>query len=91
MSHMQCECDMNMMMSCLHHANVKQTIMMWCSSNVDTNDIMPPHSNMNATDIMMMWFALYANPSAVTSGMHDACMHACMAHMLYVELTHLSI
>ena len=43
-SHIQCEHDENMMMSCLHHANVKQTMMMWCSSNANTNDIMPPHS-----------------------------------------------
>ena len=43
-SSMQCEHDENTMMSCLCHADVKQTMMMWCSCNVNTNDIMPPHS-----------------------------------------------
>ena len=46
MSHVQCKCDEIMMMSYLHHANAKQTMMMWCSSNVNTYDIMPPHSYM---------------------------------------------
>ena len=41
---MQCECNENMMMSCLHHADVKQTMMTWSSSNVNTNYVMPPHS-----------------------------------------------
>ena len=27
-------------------------------------------------DVMMTWFASYANPSDVTLGMHDACIHA---------------
>ena len=27
--------------------------------------------NANTNDIMMTWFALYLNPSDVTSGMHD--------------------
>ena len=41
---MQCAHDANMMMSCLHHANTKQTMMTWCSGNANTNDIMPHHS-----------------------------------------------
>ena len=52
------------MMSCLHHPHVMQT--MWCSFNVKTNDVMTPHSympqwNVNASDIMVMCFAPYAN------------------------------
>ena len=39
---------------------------------------------------MMIWFTVYANHSDVMSGMCDACMHACMVHMLYVKLVHLS-
>ena len=40
--------------------------MMWCSCNMNTNDVMPPHSyvhkwNENDDDIMMKWFALYVN------------------------------
>ena len=54
------------MMSCLHHPHVMQTMMMWCSFNVKTNDVMTPHSympqwNVNASDIMVMCFAPYAN------------------------------
>ena len=45
--------------------------------------------NVNAADIMMTWFALYANLSYIISGIHN--MHVCMAHMFYVELVHLSI
>ena len=43
MSHMQFEHDENMMMACLCHANVKQTMMMLCSGNANTNDVMPHH------------------------------------------------
>ena len=43
-SHMQCEHYEDMMMSCLCHANVKQTMITWCSGNVNTNDTMPHHS-----------------------------------------------
>ena len=43
----------------------------------------------NANDIMMMWFALYVNPSDITSCMHD--VHMCMVQVLYVLLAHLSI
>ena len=31
--------------------------------------------NMNANDIMMTWLALYANPTDITTGMHDMCAH----------------
>ena len=62
MSLMQCECDENMMMLCLHHLHAMQTIMMWCSSNANT--IMSCHLipmwhewNANTGDIMVMWFA----------------------------------
>ena len=34
------------MMSCLHHPHEMQILMTWCSYNVNTNDIMPPHSNV---------------------------------------------
>ena len=34
----------NCMMSCLRHPHAMRTIMTWCSSNANTNDIMPPHS-----------------------------------------------
>ena len=44
MIHTQCECKENMMMSCVHHANAKQTMMIWCLSNMNTNEIMAPHS-----------------------------------------------
>ena len=44
--------------------------------------------NVNADDVMMMWFALYVNPSDVMSGMHD--MHACAWCICYVKLAHLS-
>ena len=44
MSHMQCEHDEDMMMSCLCHANAKQTMMTWSSANMNTNDVMPPYS-----------------------------------------------
>ena len=79
------------MMSCLHHANAKQMMMTWCVMKCET-PMMSCHLiptwhewNMNADDIMMTWLALYAN--LVTSCL--ACMH--MAHMLYVEIVHLSI
>ena len=35
--------------------------------------------NVKADDIMMMWFALYVNPSDITLGMHN--MHTCAWHM----------
>ena len=44
MSSTQCKHDENMMISCLCHPHAMQTMMMWCSSNTNTNDIMPPHS-----------------------------------------------
>ena len=31
--------------------------------------------NVNADDVMMIWFASYVNPSDITSGMHEMCMH----------------
>ena len=73
MSYMQCECDENMMMSCIHHAHVK-TPMMSCH-------LIPTwHKwNANANDIMMIWFELYANTSDIMLGMHD--MHTCAWHM----------
>ena len=36
--------------------------------------------NMNANDIMMVWFALYVNTIDVTLGAQHACM--CMVYML---------
>ena len=58
------------MMSCLHHPHVMQTMMTWCSYNVNTNDIMPPHSYMaqmecNVGDVMVTW--LTSNANLVTS------------------------
>ena len=54
------------MMSCLSHHPVMQTMMTWCSCKADTNDVMPPHSdvaqmNTNAGDIMVTWIAPYMN------------------------------
>ena len=55
-------------------------MMMWCSCNMSTYDIMPPHSYVaqmehNANDNMMMWFALLVN--LLTSCL--ACVtHVCM-------------
>ena len=74
-------------MSCLHHANVKQTMMMWCSGNAKTDDIMPliptlHEWHVNAAAMMMTWLTLYVNPSDIMSGMCDAYAHTwCMCSM----------
>ena len=78
---MQCKHDESMMMTCLHHPHAKCTMMMTCSCNVNTNDIMPPHSyvaqmEVNTGDVMMMWFALFAN--LVMS--HLACASCACVH-----------
>ena len=51
-------------------------MMMWCSNNVNANDIMPTwHEwNANADDIMMRWFSFYVNPSDIACPM-CTCMH----------------
>ena len=54
MSHMQFEHDENMMMACLCHANVKQTMMMWCSGNANTNDVCHATSLLCGTNGMQM-------------------------------------
>ena len=53
---------------------------------------MPPHSyvnewNANANDVMMTWFALFVNLAMS----HLACTCMCMAHVLYINMAHLSI
>ena len=73
-------------MSCLHHPHVMQTIMTWCSSNVNT--MMSCHliatwhkRNVNAGDVMVMWFTSYAN--LVTSCWAFAsCMHMHGTHAI---------
>ena len=64
-SSMQCERDENTMMSCLHHPHALRTIMMWCSYNANTNDVMAPHSYVvrmeRVGDVIVTWFASYAN------------------------------
>ena len=64
------------MMSCLCHANVKHTMMMWCSGNVNTNDIMPTHSYMAQMECKCQCHHdgdvhINSNPSDITSGMHS--------------------
>ena len=54
-SSMQCEHDENMMMSCLCHPHVKQPMMMWCSCNMNTNDVMPPDSYVALTEKNPKW------------------------------------
>ena len=56
---------------------------------MNTNDVMPPliptwHEwNMNANDVMMMWFTLFAN--LVTSSQAcQSCTHMHGAHALYI-------
>ena len=44
--------------------------------------------NVNADDVMMAWFALCVN--TVTSCLTCMCTHACMAHVLHVEIACLS-
>ena len=56
------------MISWLHHANVKQTMMMWCSGNANTDDIMPliPTWNewhVNAAAMMMTLLTLQTPPT----------------------------
>ena len=69
------------MMSCLCHANVKQTMMSGVQATqtpMISCHLIPTWQewNTNATDIMITWFALYANQSDITSGMHNTCTHA---------------
>ena len=76
---MRCEHDENMMMSCLHHPHVMQTMMTWCSYMrtlmTSSHLISMWHEwNTNAGDVMLMWFAAYVN--LVTSGW------ACTSHVL---------
>ena len=70
MLHMQCKCDVNAMMSCLHHVNVKQTMM--TSSLHGVHTMQTPMTSchisqtwqeltVNPNDIMLIWFMLYVN------------------------------
>ena len=51
--HHNCNHDSCAMTSCCEHDETMQTMLMWCSCNANTNDIMPHHSywhkwNVNA-------------------------------------------
>ena len=63
---MQCKHDENMMMPCQRHSNVKQTMMMWCSWNANTNDVMPPDSYGGSNEMeppMTLWcYGLHLAP-----------------------------
>ena len=69
-----------MMMSCLHHVNVKPTMMTSCLCGVQTMQTpmtschvsqMCDEWNVNPDDVILMWFTLYANPNSIMSGMDD--------------------
>ena len=80
----RCECDENMMMSCLCHPHAMQTITMWCSYNatpMTSCHLIPTwHEwNVNSGDVMLTWFASYVNlvmsrwACALHAHVHGAC------------------
>ena len=59
--------------------------MIWCSGNetpMMLRQLIPTlHEwNMNADDVVMTWFTLYAIPSDIKSGMCNVC--TCIVHVL---------
>ena len=82
------------MMSCLCHPHVMQTMMTWCSYNVNTNDVMPPHFYVAQMECEH-WqhhgdvVCIICEPCDVTMGMCIA--RRGMAHVLQLKWVHLSI